>query len=218
VIVLAKWIGTSQQNPLVHPAIGCVATRKFPVVKRVTVSVHRAPRVGRVANTRRAAGDHAPLDRRATHGSSVNRCTATDPTVVTKKAWREAAPAPDTEVNHVETLHPCTAVPARRPTSTTPRNLPCRSAYARPMARPPMSAERRRHQMIQATRREIARGEHVVLRVLIAPDGSWSVEVALWLTGTAASRSEALAAARAAVAAMLEVEPDAFEVAAGGSR
>ena len=41
-----------------------------------------------------------------------------------------------------------------------------------------------------------------------------AVDGAVWLTGTAVSRSVAVAAARVVLAAMLEVEPDAFDVTA----
>lgn len=67
--------------------------------------------------------------------------------------------------------------------------------------------------MIQASQRAIARGERPSYRVRLAA-GAWEVEGAPWLSGPASSRSAALAAARTALATMLEVDPGAFEVVA----
>jgi hypothetical protein len=83
------------------------------------------------------------------------------------------------------------------------------------MARSHVSSDRRRAAAIQAVRREIAAGEHPTYRVRIAQDDAWTVEAAPWLTGTATGRSDALAAARAAIATMLEVVPEAIELDAG---
>jgi len=80
-----------------------------------------------------------------------------------------------------------------------------------------MSVERQRAATIQGCLRQLARGERLVFRVLYGPDRTWSVDSATWLNGTAASRGEALAAARAAVAAMLEVDPDVFDVELAGA-
>lgn len=57
----------------------------------------------------------------------------------------------------------------------------------------------------------VARGERPMYRFTDAADGSWSADLP-GVSGTAATRREALDAARAAIAAMLEVEPDAFDL------
>ncbi len=65
----------------------------------------------------------------------------------------------------------------------------------------------------QGALRMIASGERPpVYRVRMAPDGRWSIEWTPWLPIEASNRDEALEAARAAIAAWLEVEPDRFEV------
>jgi hypothetical protein len=75
-----------------------------------------------------------------------------------------------------------------------------------------MSADRRRHAMIRACRLAIARGERPLFWVLVDLEGDWSVDAASWLTGPAPNRTEARAAAGAALAELLEVDPDALEV------
>ncbi len=62
----------------------------------------------------------------------------------------------------------------------------------------------------------IATGVRPLYRVTIAQDGSWAVEGCPWLSGKATSRHEALATARAAVAAMLEVDEDRFDAEPAG--
>ncbi len=62
---------------------------------------------------------------------------------------------------------------------------------------------------------QIYRGDQPPLyRVRMAPDGRYVVDWCPWLSIEASNRSEALAAARNAIAAWLEVEPDRFEVTA----
>jgi len=75
-----------------------------------------------------------------------------------------------------------------------------------------MSPDRQRAAAIQGCLRQLARGERLVFRVLYGPDGTRSVDSAAWLNETAVSRGEVLAAAGAAVAEMLEVEPDVCDV------
>ena len=58
----------------------------------------------------------------------------------------------------------------------------------------------------------ISQGERPGYRLAFAPDGSWSLVGLPGVTGTAASRRDAPDAARAAIAAVLEVPPDSFDV------
>lgn len=68
----------------------------------------------------------------------------------------------------------------------------------------------------------IAHGERPLYRVTVASDISWTVNDLPDLRGVAASRRRAVDAARAAVAAFLEVDADAFDLRVtttpGGSR
>ena len=68
---------------------------------------------------------------------------------------------------------------------------------------------------LQGAIRAIARGERPLYRVSAAQDGSWAVEWCPWLPTSSGSRSEALAAARAAIAEWLDVPPDSFDVEVG---
>jgi hypothetical protein len=63
----------------------------------------------------------------------------------------------------------------------------------------------------QAARRMIARGERPGYR-LRAQGGHWTVDALPWITVTAAYRWDAIQAARAAIAAWLEVTIDSFDV------
>ena len=67
----------------------------------------------------------------------------------------------------------------------------------------------------QASRRMIARGDRPAYRVTTAQDGRWTVDAMPWVSVAAVNRREALDEARAAIAAWLEVEPDAFDVEIG---
>ena len=58
----------------------------------------------------------------------------------------------------------------------------------------------------------IARGDRPAYRVTAAEDGRWRVASLPWVSVTATSRREALAEARAAIAAWLEVSPEGFDV------
>jgi hypothetical protein len=75
-----------------------------------------------------------------------------------------------------------------------------------------VSEARRRDAATQGGRRMIARGDRPLYRVRMTEDGGWTIDGCPWLAGTAAGRREALAAAREAVAAMLDVAPDRFDV------
>jgi hypothetical protein len=57
----------------------------------------------------------------------------------------------------------------------------------------------------------VARGDRPAYRVRTAQDGRWIVDALPWLPLAATSRREALDEARAAIAAWLEVPPDAFD-------
>jgi len=80
------------------------------------------------------------------------------------------------------------------------------------MARRGMSEARQRTQAIQGGQRVIAQGERPFYRVRMTEDGRWEVDACPWLVLDAASRTEALVAARAAMAIMLDVESDRFDV------
>ena len=58
----------------------------------------------------------------------------------------------------------------------------------------------------------IARGDRPAYRVTTDEDGRWGVATLPWVSVEATNRREALDAARAAIAAWLQVEPDAFDV------
>jgi hypothetical protein len=77
------------------------------------------------------------------------------------------------------------------------------------MARSGVSGERKRAAALQAGRQMIARGQRPPYRVR-AQDGRWTVDAMAWLSVAATSRPEALDAARAAIAAWLDVSADTF--------
>ena len=58
----------------------------------------------------------------------------------------------------------------------------------------------------------VARGERPGYRLQAAQDGSWTVDGSLGVKVTAETRKAALTAARAAIAAVLEVDPESFDV------
>jgi hypothetical protein len=58
----------------------------------------------------------------------------------------------------------------------------------------------------------IARGERPGYRLRPAQDGSWTVEGHPRVTVTAETKLAALTAARAAIAAVLEVDPESFDL------
>jgi hypothetical protein len=74
-------------------------------------------------------------------------------------------------------------------------------------------SEARKHAAaLQAARRLIAPGERPGYRLRTAQDGSWAVEGNLGVTVTADTKRTALTAARAAIAAVLEVDPESFDL------
>jgi hypothetical protein len=73
-----------------------------------------------------------------------------------------------------------------------------------PMARH-ASIDRQRHGSIQGAQRAIARGERPLYRLRPAEDGRRAIEGMSWVSVSAPTRDRALAAARAALAEMLEV-------------
>ena len=70
----------------------------------------------------------------------------------------------------------------------------------------------------QAAIRAIGRGQPPVYRVLQAVDGRWYVLGYAWLSIDANDRRSAVEATRVAIAHLLGVEPDAFDVEAGWFR
>lgn len=79
------------------------------------------------------------------------------------------------------------------------------------MPRRGMSEADKHARAVQAARRMVSAGERPAYRLRGLPDGSWTVD---GLPGVvdAASRRDAPNAARAAIAVVLEVPPDAFDV------
>jgi hypothetical protein len=57
----------------------------------------------------------------------------------------------------------------------------------------------------------VSRGERPLYR-LRQKDGRWTIDAMSWLTVEAGGRSEAMGAARSAIAECLEVDPDSFDV------
>jgi hypothetical protein len=79
------------------------------------------------------------------------------------------------------------------------------------MARRGVGEEQRRAAALQAGRKMVSRGERPLYR-LRHVDGRWTVDAMSWLTVAASSRSEAMEAARSAIAESLEVSPGAFDI------
>lgn len=80
------------------------------------------------------------------------------------------------------------------------------------MARRGMDAQRQRAAAIQGGRRQIARGDRPTWRLATAPGERWVIVGLEWLTLSARTRKAGLDEARLAIAALLEVPPDAFDV------
>jgi hypothetical protein len=83
------------------------------------------------------------------------------------------------------------------------------------MARRGSSDEAKEAAALRQAWRMIAVGERPVYRVRWAEEGRWIVVDAPWLSMAALTRGGALASARVAIAAWLEVESDAFDVEVG---
>ena len=75
-----------------------------------------------------------------------------------------------------------------------------------------VSDAQRRAFALQAARRLISRGERPRYRLMAAQDGSWTVDGSLGVTVTAETWKAALTAARTAIAALLEVDPESFDL------
>jgi hypothetical protein len=80
------------------------------------------------------------------------------------------------------------------------------------MARRGMQLERQKAAAIQGGQRQIARGDRPTWRIVAAPGERWVVTGLEWLNLSARSRRAAMDEARVAIAGMLEVPPDAFDV------
>lgn len=72
--------------------------------------------------------------------------------------------------------------------------------------------ERKHAAALQGARRMIARGGRPGYRLVAGQDGSWTVEGLPGLTVTADTRKAALTAARTAIATVLEVDPETFDI------
>jgi len=75
-----------------------------------------------------------------------------------------------------------------------------------------VSEEQKRASGLRAARRMVARGERPGYRLRAGQDGSWTLDGLPGVVVTADTKRAALTAARAAIAAVLEVDPEAFDV------
>ena len=75
-----------------------------------------------------------------------------------------------------------------------------------------LSDEQRQASAIRGALRAIARGERPLCSVRHREDGTWSVYGMPWLVLTATTPEGAVGEARAAVSALLEVDPDRLDV------
>ena len=80
------------------------------------------------------------------------------------------------------------------------------------MARRGMELERQKAAAIQGGQRQIARGDRPTWRLTPAPGERWVIVGLEWLAVSSRSRNAALDEARLAIAALLEVPPDSFDV------
>lgn len=80
------------------------------------------------------------------------------------------------------------------------------------MVRRGMALEQQKAAAIQGGQRQIARGDRPTWRLVAAPGERWVIVGLDWLTLSARPRRVALDEARLAIAALLEVPPDAFDV------
>ena len=80
------------------------------------------------------------------------------------------------------------------------------------MARRGIDSERQKAAAIQGALRQISRGDRPLWRVEAAQGDRWVIVGLEWLTLSARSRRAAADEARLAIAALLEVPPDAFLV------
>ena len=75
-----------------------------------------------------------------------------------------------------------------------------------------VSEEDKRAAALQAGRRMVSRGERPGYRLRAGQVGSWTVDGFLGVTVTAETKTAALTAARTAIAAVLEVDPESFDL------
>jgi hypothetical protein len=75
-----------------------------------------------------------------------------------------------------------------------------------------MGLERQKAAAVQGGQRQIARGDRPTWRVEAAPGERWIVVGLEWLMLSARSRRAAVDEARLAIATLLEVAPDTFDV------
>lgn len=80
------------------------------------------------------------------------------------------------------------------------------------MARGGFSDDRKQAAARRGAQQMIARGSRPMYRARTDADGRWQVDGCPWLQIDVRTRSDALAATRAAVASWLDVDPDAFDV------
>ena len=80
------------------------------------------------------------------------------------------------------------------------------------MARRAMELERQKAAAIQGGQRQIARGDRPMWRVTATPGERWLIVGLDWVALSARTRRAAMDEARIAIAALLEVPPDAFDV------
>lgn len=80
------------------------------------------------------------------------------------------------------------------------------------MARRGISEDRQRAAAIQGGNRMISRGERPSYTVRLGEGDRWTIVGLPWIVLAATSRRGASEAARAAIAAFLEVDPERFDV------
>ncbi len=80
------------------------------------------------------------------------------------------------------------------------------------MARPRMSQARQQAAATQASRRMISRGERPMYRLAHSSDGSWTADGLAGVTAFAEDRRAASEAMGTAIATLLEVPPDSFDL------
>ena len=76
-----------------------------------------------------------------------------------------------------------------------------------------VSEEQQHAAALQAARRMIARGERPGYRIRPAQDGSWTVDGLPGVRVAGDTKRAALTAARTAIATVLEVDPESFDLA-----
>jgi len=81
------------------------------------------------------------------------------------------------------------------------------------MARRGIDSERQKAAAIQGALRQIARGDRPLWRIEAVPGERWVIVGLEWLTLSARSRRAGVDEARVAIAALLEVPPDTFDIA-----